>query len=307
MQIVCSEVRFCEKSRVKRSFWKLGLSLFTSLVENAHLGSLDCHFWWKSRGKCSFWKLGFSLLVQVSCKTLVLEVWIVTFGASLVENARFGSLDCHFLWKSCGKCSFWKLGLSNLVKVSWKMLVLEAWIVACGESLVENARFGSLDSHFWWMSRGKCSLWKLGLSLLVKVSSRAKRSFWKLGLSLLVKVSWKMLVLEDILHYINITLHYVHYTHYVTLHCFTLHYTTLHTSHYIPLHCVTLLYHTLHYITLQYITLHYITLHYITLHYITLHYITAHCSTLHTLHTLHYITSLHYITFITFITLHYIT
>ena len=67
MQSVCSEVRFCEKSRVKRSFWKLGLSL----------------------------------LVKVSCKTLVLEAWIVTFGESLVENA-----------------------------------VLEAWIVTFGESLV---------------------------------------------------------------------------------------------------------------------------------------------------------------------------
>ena len=92
MQSVCSEVHFCEKSRGKRSFWKLGLSL----------------------------------LVKVSWKMLVLEAWIVTFGASLVENARFGSLDCHFWCKSRGKCSFWKLGLSLLVKVSWKMLVLEA-------------------------------------------------------------------------------------------------------------------------------------------------------------------------------------
>ena len=61
-QSVCPEVRFCEKSRGKRSFWKLG----------------------------------FSLLVKVSWKTLVLEAWIVTFSESLVENARFGSLDCHF-------------------------------------------------------------------------------------------------------------------------------------------------------------------------------------------------------------------
>ena len=55
---------------------------------------------------------------------------------------------------SRGKCSFWKLGLSLLVKLSWKMLVLEAlvleaWILTFGESLVENARFGSLDGHFW--------------------------------------------------------------------------------------------------------------------------------------------------------------
>ena len=49
------------------------------------------------------------------------------------------------------KCSFWKLGFSLLVKVSWKMLVLEAWILPFGESLVENARFGSLHgfSLFW--------------------------------------------------------------------------------------------------------------------------------------------------------------
>ena len=50
MQSVCSEIRFCEKSRVKRSFWKLGSSL----------------------------------LVKVSWKMLVLEAWIVTVGESLV-------------------------------------------------------------------------------------------------------------------------------------------------------------------------------------------------------------------------------
>ena len=31
MQIVCSEVRFCEKYRVKRSFWKFGLSLLVKV------------------------------------------------------------------------------------------------------------------------------------------------------------------------------------------------------------------------------------------------------------------------------------
>ena len=36
-------------------------------------------------------------------------------------------------------------------------------------------------------------------SLLLRERSRVKRSFWKLGLSLLVKVSWKMLVLEALL------------------------------------------------------------------------------------------------------------
>ena len=110
MQSGCSKVRFCDKSCVKRSFWKLGFSFFGesfvqndpfgSLVENGRLGSFNCHF-----------------LVKVSWKMLVLEAWIVTFG---------------------GKC-----------KVSWKTLVLEAWIVTFGESLVEHARFGSLDCHFW--------------------------------------------------------------------------------------------------------------------------------------------------------------
>ena len=53
--------------------------------------------------------------------------------------------EVRFCEKSRGKCSFWKLAFALLVKVSWKMLVLEAWILALGESLVENACFGSLD------------------------------------------------------------------------------------------------------------------------------------------------------------------
>ena len=56
--------------------------------------------------------------------------------------------EVRFCEKSGGKCSFWKLGFSLLGKVLWKMLGLEAWIVTFGESLVENARFGSLDFHF---------------------------------------------------------------------------------------------------------------------------------------------------------------
>ena len=76
--------------------------------------------------------------MKVSCKTLVLEAWIVTFGESLVENARFGSLDCHFWSKSGVKRSFWKLGFSLLVKVSWKMLVLEACLV-CKSVLTREA------------------------------------------------------------------------------------------------------------------------------------------------------------------------
>ena len=49
-------------------------------------------------------RVGFSLLMKFSWKTFVLEVvstfvlevWIRTFGESLVENARFGSVDSQF-------------------------------------------------------------------------------------------------------------------------------------------------------------------------------------------------------------------
>ena len=78
------------------------------------------------------------------------------------------------------------------MKVSWKMLVLEAWIVTFGESLVSNARFGSLDCHFC-ESLVENACW----SLLVTVSWKMlvlKCSFWKLGLSLLVGVSWGVLL-----------------------------------------------------------------------------------------------------------------
>ena len=91
-------------------------------------------------------RLGLSLLVNVWWKMLVLEASILTFGERLVENAGFGSLGSHFWWTSRGKRSFWKLGFSLLVKVSWKMVILEAWVLAFGERLVEKARFGSLDS-----------------------------------------------------------------------------------------------------------------------------------------------------------------
>ena len=101
-----------------------------------------------------------------------------------MENACFGSLDCHFRGMSRGKCSFWRFGWSFLVRVSWKMLVLEVWIVI-----------------FRGKSRGKCLSWKSGLSLLGEVSwkmlvlevwivifrgkSRGKCLSWKSGLSFL--------------------------------------------------------------------------------------------------------------------------
>ena len=99
-----------------------------------------------SRVKRSFWKSNFSLFANVSCETLVLEAYILTFCECLVENARFGSFHSHFLRMSRGKRSFWKSTFSLFANVSWKTLVLEAFILTFCECLVENARFGSL--HF---------------------------------------------------------------------------------------------------------------------------------------------------------------
>ena len=56
--------------------------------------------------------------VKVSSKTLVLEVWIATFGESLVENARLFDLT---------------------------LVYLEVWILTFFESLVENTRFGRVS------------------------------------------------------------------------------------------------------------------------------------------------------------------
>ena len=79
---------------------------------------------------------------------LALDVSILSFGESLGGKCLFWKSDCHFWGKSRGKCLSSKSGLSFLGDVSWKMLVLEVWIVIFGERLVENACFGSLDCHF---------------------------------------------------------------------------------------------------------------------------------------------------------------
>ena len=69
-----------------------------------------------------------------------------------MQNAHFESADSHFWRKSRGKCSFWKLAriftslVENACFRSLERLDLEAWSVAFGESLVENARFGSGES-----------------------------------------------------------------------------------------------------------------------------------------------------------------
>ena len=80
-----------------------------------------------SRVKRSFWKSTFSLSANVSCETLVLEVYILTFCECLVANARFGSLHSHFLRMSRGKRSFWKSTFSLFANVSCETLVLEVY------------------------------------------------------------------------------------------------------------------------------------------------------------------------------------
>ena len=118
-----------------------------------------------------------SIFVEVSYKTLVLELRIFSFRGSLAQNARFGSPDLQFSWKSRIKRLFWKSRSSVFVEVSHKTLVLELRILSFRGSLAENARFGSPDLQF---SR----------------KSRTKRSFWSSGSSVFEEVSHKTLLLE---------------------------------------------------------------------------------------------------------------
>ena len=139
-----------------------------------------------SRVKRSFWKSIFSFFANVSCETLVLEVYIVTFCEFLARNARFGSLYCHFLRMSRVKRSFWKSTFTLFANVSRETLVLEAFILTFCECLVRNARFGSFPSHFLRMSRVKRSFWKSTFTLFANVSCETLvlevyilTSFWK--------------------------------------------------------------------------------------------------------------------------------
>ena len=68
------------------------------------------------------WFMFIIFLVQYAGK-------VFYFLRNLVENARFGSVGSNFLQKSGGNRSFWKASFSVFAKVSWKTLVLEAWIL----------------------------------------------------------------------------------------------------------------------------------------------------------------------------------
>ena len=64
-----------------------------------------------------------SIFVEVSHKTLVLEVRLFSFRGSLAQNARFGAPDLQFSRKSRIRRSFWKPGSSFFEEVSQNLLV----------------------------------------------------------------------------------------------------------------------------------------------------------------------------------------
>ena len=119
-----------------------------------------------------------SIFVEVSQKTLVLEVRIFSFQGSLAQSARFGSPDLQFSSlaenaffgapdsqfsrKSRRKRSFWKSGASVFEEVSQKTCVLEVPIFSFRGSLAQNARFGAPDLQFSRKSRIKRSFWSSG-------------------------------------------------------------------------------------------------------------------------------------------------
>ena len=111
-----------------------------------------------------------SIFVEVSYKTLVLELRIFSFRGSLAQNARFGSPELQFSRKSRTKRSFWSSGASVFEEVSHKTLVLEVRIFSFRGSLAQNARFGSPDLQFSRKSRTKHSFWKSGSSVFEEVS-----------------------------------------------------------------------------------------------------------------------------------------
>ena len=60
------------------------------------------------RDVCAPMGVSAGLLEEVSCETLVFETWRVTFGGSLVRNARLAASQRDFWRKSRTKRSFWR-------------------------------------------------------------------------------------------------------------------------------------------------------------------------------------------------------
>ena len=129
-----------------------------------------------------------SIFVEVSYKTLVLELRIFIFRGSLAQNARFGSPELQFSRKSRTKRSFWKSGASVFEEVSHKTLVLELRSFSFRGSLAQNARFGAPELQFSRKSRFGSP------ELQFSRKSRTKRSFWKSGSSVFEEVSQNLFV-----------------------------------------------------------------------------------------------------------------
>ena len=117
-----------------------------SLAQNARFGAPDLQFSWESRIRRSFWKPGSSVFEEASQNLLALEVRIFSFRGSLAENVRFGSPELQFSRKSRTKRSFWSSGSSVFEEVSHKTLLLEARVFSFRGSLAEFARLQYLDA-----------------------------------------------------------------------------------------------------------------------------------------------------------------
>ena len=110
-----------------------------SLVQNARFESIAFDFLPKLCGKQVLLQFGIPIFARASWKTLVLELWILSFCESLVENDPFAIRDSPFLRELRGKRSFWSSGFSVFAKASWEMFALKAWIFTFCESIVANA------------------------------------------------------------------------------------------------------------------------------------------------------------------------
>ena len=140
------------------------------LVRNAHFGRSLCQFLRMSRMKRSFWKVSLSVFANVSYETLILEDFLVRFCECLVRNAHFGRSFCPFLRMSRTKRSFWKVSFSVFANVSYEALILEDFPVSFCECLVRKAHFERFPCPFLRMSRTKRLFWKLSLSVFANVS-----------------------------------------------------------------------------------------------------------------------------------------
>ena len=144
-------------------FWNLNLRIRLRGI------SYDLGSWFRGRRNTSETCFHF---VEVSQKTLVLEVRIFSFRGSLAENTRFAAPDSQFSRKSRRKRSFWSSGFSisgtSRRKRSFSVL----------EGVAENAP----DLQFSRMSQKTLLLDLRILSFQKTLFSRQSRPFGSPGL-----------------------------------------------------------------------------------------------------------------------------